>query len=140
MEESQQKVDTSFVRFEVFGEPPSKSNSYRIITLRNKAGKPHGSLAKSPELKKWEVNFGKQIPFEYRRLELAEDLHVTLDVYLSSHRKDLDNAAKGVLDCLQKGGVIKNDRLVTRLLMRKHIDRDRPRVKISIETDQTLLF
>ena len=49
----------------ITGKPPSKSNSYRIITLRSKGGIGHGSLAKTDALRAYENNFYLQ----YRKLQ-----------------------------------------------------------------------
>ena len=39
----------------IHGQPPSKSNCYRIISIKG-----HGSLAKTQALKKWEQSFFMQ--------------------------------------------------------------------------------
>lgn len=116
------------IEFTILGQAPSKSNCYKIIKL----GK-HASLAKTPTLKNYEISFITQIPGEYRELQLSEPMKVNLYVSFRSRRSDLDNAAKCILDCLQRGKVIKNDNMVYELHMYKSVDADNPRVLIRIE-------
>lgn len=113
--------------FTILGQPPSKSNCYRVVRIGG-----HGSLAKSKELKAYETLFSIQIPPWCRGRLLAEPMRVELDCYFKTMANDLDNAAKGVLDCLQQGEVIKNDNKVMELMMRKFVDKKNPRAEITI--------
>lgn len=122
------KMGKPVYEFIVMGQPPSKSNCYRIIKLGN-----HGSLAKTPALKAYESTFFTQVPGNIREINLTSELDITLHCFFSSKRPDLDNAAKAILDCLQKAKVIKNDNLVYKLLMTKAIDKLNPRVEIIIK-------
>jgi Holliday junction resolvase RusA-like endonuclease len=111
------------------GNPPSKSNSYKIITIYG-----HGSLGKTSALKKYERDFALQIPETCKnQLTACKWYRIYLAVYFDSNRQDLDNAAKIILDCLQKNEVIKNDRWVKFLGMAKYLDKTNPRVEIQIE-------
>lgn len=113
------------------GNTPSKSNCYKIISLRGKNGKSHGSLAKTPALKKYEESFlwqcgtgrGKMIDTPFK---------LELEVYYPSKRTDLDNSLKVILDCMQKAKMIKNDNLLAELHARKFIDKDNPRCEFTI--------
>jgi Holliday junction resolvase RusA-like endonuclease len=108
------------------GQVPSKSNSYKIG---------NGRLYKSADLKEYEVMFDWQIkvclPKNYKPVEVP--FEIWIEVYFQSNRSDLDNASKVILDCLQTSGVIKNDRLCSVLMMRKHIDKLNPRIEFRIE-------
>ncbi|GBR73975.1 endodeoxyribonuclease RusA family protein [Candidatus Termititenax aidoneus] len=111
------------------GNPPSKSNSYKIITIYG-----HGSLGKTPALKKYERDFELQVPATYKnQLTAYKWCRIYLAVYFDNNRQDLDNSAKIILDCLQKNEVIKNDRAVKFLSMEKRFDKINPRVEIQIE-------
>jgi Holliday junction resolvase RusA-like endonuclease len=111
------------------GNPPSKSNSYKIITIYG-----HGSLGKTPALRKYERDFALQIPETYKnQLTAYKWYRIYLAVYFDNNRQDLDNAAKIILDCLQKNEVVKNDRAVKFLGMAKYFDKTNPRVEIQIE-------
>lgn len=105
------------------GQVPSKSNGYRIANNR---------LFKSVELKSYEVNFEWQIK-KHLKESIDVPFQIWIDVYFQSNRSDLDNAAKVILDCLQTSGVIKNDRLCSVLAMRKHIDKENPRIEFEIK-------
>jgi crossover junction endodeoxyribonuclease RusA len=52
------------------------------------------------------------------RLEPGRNYGVTIDLYLSTRRKDADNIGKGILDGLQKMPGRWNDNQVNRLLIR----------------------
>lgn len=110
----------------IYGVPPSKSNCYRIITIRG-----HGSLAKTDAMRKWEKSFYMQCG-KYRDAMINNFFRLEIDVYFPSQRSDLDNALKGVLDCLQSCKAISNDRWCTEIHARKFIDKYRPRVEFTI--------
>lgn len=117
--------------FTIRGHVPSKSNSYKIITI---AG--HASLAKTKSLKEYENAFFLQCPF--RGLKLTSYFKLSMDVFYETMNPDLDNAFKIVLDCLQKPcEMIKNDNKCLELKSRKFIDKANPRVAITLETIET---
>ena len=88
----------------IYGSPPSKSNSYKVITING-----HGSLAKQAKLKDYEKSFYLQCD-KYRNKNFKSLFELDLDVYFDSQRKDLDGSFKIVLDCMQSCNAIKNDR------------------------------
>lgn len=109
----------------ILGQVPSKSNGYRIANNR---------LFKSIELKSYEVSFEWQIKKYTSENETVEvPFQIWIEVYFQSNRSDLDNSGKVILDCLQTSGVIKNDRLCEVLVMRKHIDKENPRIEFEIK-------
>ena len=109
----------------ILGQVPSKSNGYRIANNR---------MYKSIDLKSYEVSFEWQIKKYTKENECIEvPFQIWIEVYFQSNRSDLDNAAKVILDCLQKSGVIKNDRLCSILVMKKYIDKDNPRIEFEIK-------
>ncbi len=110
----------------IYGAVPLKSNSYRIITIHG-----HGSLAKTQATKKYEENFFMQCSL--RNLNIDKRFKLTMDVYFSSDRPDLDNSCKVVLDCLQSCKAIKNDRLCAEIVARKMSDKEQPRIEFLIE-------
>lgn len=107
------------------GQIPSKSNSYRIITIRG-----HGSLAKTKAAKDYQESFLTQIR-EYRDLEISELTYVA-KVYYDSRRPDLDGHLKMVLDCLQRAHAIVNDNKVLRIVCDKYVDKQDPRIEIML--------
>lgn len=116
----------------IHGNPPSKSNQYRVRAMVQKGKKPRAILYKSAELKSYEKSFIEEIP-ENCKVDMIGDLNMAVVCYFSSRRPDVDNAAKSILDCLQKGGVIRNDRSVMKLTLIKELDKDNPRVDIAIK-------
>lgn len=110
----------------IYGVPPSKSNCYKVVTIHG-----HGSLAKTSAMKEWERSFYMQCG-TYRDKMIKSYFKMEVDVYFPSQRSDLDNAMKGILDCLQACRAIDNDRWLVELHARKFIDKYRPRVEFTI--------
>lgn len=116
----------------ILGNTPSKSNCYRIITMKGKNGKSHASLAKTSALKKYEDSFYMQVG-KFRGIMIDEYFEFEVDVYYPSNRSDLDNSLKIILDSLQKSKVIKNDNKCTKIIARKFIDKENPRIEFKIK-------
>lgn len=109
----------------ILGQIPSKSNSYRIITIRG-----HGSLAKTAAAKAYQEYFLLQIR-DYKNKNIEEFTYIA-KVYYDSRRPDLDGHFKMVLDCLQRANAIVNDNKALRLVCDKYLDKENPRVEIMI--------
>lgn len=116
----------------IYGIIPSKSNCYKIITIGN-----HASLAKTKSLKDYEKSFYMQC--KSRDKMVSTFFEIRIDVYYPANRADLDNSLKAALDCLQVCKVIKNDNLCTAIVARKFIDKDKPRVEITLTPVQSIL-
>ena len=110
----------------IYGQTPSKSNCYHIVTISG-----HGSLAKTTHLKEYEKSFYLQCNF-YRNKEIKGLFELKIDVYNSSQRPDLDNAFKIVLDCLQGCKAIKNDRNCVKIVAQKFVDKENPRIEFEL--------
>lgn len=110
----------------ILGVPPSKSNSYRVITIKG-----HASLAKTTAMKKYEESFLWQVG-SIRGANIQGMFEFYIDVFFPSKRSDLDGCLKGVLDCLQKASVIKNDNNCCLIMARKFIDKENPRIEFRI--------
>lgn len=111
----------------ILGNVPSKSNSYRIVTING-----HGSLAKTAALKKYEESFAWQCN-KYRDKNISNPFELWIDVFYPSKRSDLDGVFKCVLDCLQRVKAIKNDNLAMKIVARKFIDKTNPRIEFHIK-------
>lgn len=107
------------------GKLPSKSNSYKIITF---AG--HASLGKTKALKDYENAFYLQCPC--RGADIGGWFALEVRVFHENNRPDLDNGLKILLDCLQSCKVIKNDRQCTEIHAYKFVDKNNPRVELTI--------
>ena len=110
------------------GQPPSKSNTYKIITING-----HGSLGKTTGLKTYESGFYLCVG-SYRNLNISGFFELHIRVYFSSMSNDLDNALKVVLDCLQYTKTIKNDNRCVKIIAEKFVDKYSPRIEFKIVT------
>lgn len=115
-----------YARQTIYGQPPSKSNSYKIITING-----HSKLGKTDATKKYEQDFFMQCSL--RKKGICKRFKLTIDVFFTSDRPDIDNSLKVVFDCLQSCGAIKNDRLCAEIHARKLIDKKNPRIEFEIE-------
>ena len=110
----------------ILGSVPSKSNCYRIVTIGG-----HSSLAKTSAMKAFEQKFYLQCG-AYRNRNINGFFELYADVYFQSNQPDLDNSLKGLLDCLQTCGAIKNDRNCVKIVANKFIDKTNPRIEFSL--------
>lgn len=115
--------------FTIHGQVPAKANGYKIIYING-----HPSVKKTKAMEEYEKSFYLQCP--YRGVNIEGYFKCTIDVYFKTLSSDLDNAAKGLLDCLQACKVIKNDNRCVELHMRKFKDAADPRCNITIEEIQ----
>lgn len=111
--------------FTVAGQVPSKSNRYRIVTV---AG--HATLAKTKATRAYEEAFFLQCPIRGAMIDTRFAL--TVKVYFTSDRPDIDNALKAILDCLQTCKAIKNDRLCAEIHAAKFVDKANPRTEVTL--------
>lgn len=90
-------------------------------------------LVKTEERRVWDRMMVEQFRAQWNlRLPIEEEVFLVLEVYLSANTMDVDNALKPVQDAMQEAGVLKNDRLVRRASITKHVDRHRPRVEVIV--------
>ena len=111
----------------IYGQVPSKSNFYRIVKVGG-----HATLTKTAALRKYESAFFLQCGL--RGQDIQEWFELEVDVYYASNRPDLDNALKVILDCLQQCKAIRNDRYCVRIVARKFVDKERPRIEFEVKT------
>lgn len=110
----------------IIGSIPSKSNNYRIVTIGG-----HGSLAKTKALKDYEKSFQLQCNL-YRNKNIEGAFELNVDVFYENNRKDLDNAMKVLLDCLQTIKAIENDRNCLKIVAQKFVDKVNPRIEFEL--------
>lgn len=111
----------------IYGTPPSKSNSYRII----KIGNIH-SLGKTAAMSKYEKDFYIQCNI-YRDANIEGYFELYMDVYYPNERSDVDGSLKAVLDCLQKVKAIKNDNKCVKIILRKFLDKKNARIEFILK-------
>lgn len=104
----------------IYGEPASKSNA-RIKTAR-------GAVIKSMKAMRYLEDFRRQVkpPAEM----FTEPVVMECTIYYRTQRPDLDESL--VMDGLQYGGVVKNDRLIREKHVFHAIDKENPRAEIII--------
>ena len=104
----------------IFGNPPSKSNGYKI------GGK---SFYKGDQVKNYERSFFLQ----YKKTKkIQSEFEAELTVYFRSKKSDLDGCFKIFFDCLQKVGAISNDNLCVSIIAKKMIDKINPRIEFTL--------
>jgi Holliday junction resolvase RusA-like endonuclease len=111
------------VRLILHGEPASKANSRRLVTIRGQA-----RLIKSQKALDYVAAVKRTYPPLVPLLE--GDLRMTADVYYASRRPDLDVSL--ILDALE-GIAYRNDRQVREMHLYHHLDRANPRAEITLE-------
>ena len=100
MKKMSNNKNESVYSFVVLGEPASKSNSRRLVTIK---GRP--AFIKSKKAIDYVKNFQKQCPAVNPLMEGY--LEVEMTVYYATRRPDLDESV--ILDCMQDK-IYKNDR------------------------------
>lgn len=93
------------------GRVPSKKNNYR----RGVSGRMFvaDKTAADIDALLWQLKRVTKIHFGW---PMTKPLSITLKFFVHADRQDLDNMITTMLDVLQKGGVIKNDRQVHMLM------------------------
>ena len=120
----QKTQQQNHVAFVVNGEPASKANSRRMVTIK---GSPR--LIKSKKALEYCKTFAEQCPQLDQPLE--GDLVVHLTIFYATRRPDLDESV--ILDEMQ-GKIYTNDRQVKEKHVYWQLDRDNPRSHIRVET------
>jgi|TARA_B100001093_G_scaffold212180_2_gene203651 hypothetical protein len=108
--------------FCILGEPASKSNSRRLVSIR---GKP--AFIKSKKAIEYLKLFNQQCPNPDEKF--TEDVRVDIIIYYASRRPDLDESV--ILDAMQ-GKVYQNDRQVKQKRIYWGLDKDNPRAIINV--------
>lgn len=73
----------------------------------------------------WEIR--SQLKFE----PLEGSVALTITFYFKNARMDIDNALKGLLDCMT-GLIYRDDRQIVELHVYKKIDKKEPRIEIKV--------
>ena len=112
----------------IYGQVPSKSNSYRAFSDKKGITR----VVKSSKIKQYEKSFFLQCNL-YRNLGIQNEFEFYADIFFQSNRSDLDGCTKVLLDCLQTIGAIKNDNKCVKVFLRKFIDSKNPRVEFILK-------
>ena len=109
--------------FIIHGEPASKANSRKLVTIK---GRP--AFIKSDKARKYVKQFDEQCP-QMGDSMFLDDVEVEMTVFYASRRPDLDESV--ILDCMQ-GFIYKNDRQVKRKIITWGLDKKNPRSEITV--------
>lgn len=107
----------------MFGEPASKANSRKLVTIR---GRP--AVIKSAKARSYVEAFSRQCPVLVP--PVTDDVEVEITIYYASRRPDLDESV--ILDCMQDR-IYKNDRQVkVKHVFWGGVDKGNPRADIVV--------
>jgi Holliday junction resolvase RusA-like endonuclease len=111
------------VHYTIYGEPASKANSRRLVTIGGRA-----RFIKSQKALDYVASLREQV----RPIKplMTGDLRMTAHIYYASRRPDLDVSL--ILDALQ-GISYENDRQIKEQHLHHHLDRENPRAVIILE-------
>lgn len=116
-----EQYDQTFV---IFGEPASKANSRRLVTIK---GRP--AFIKSAKANTYMEDFVRQAQAQAKVPPATGDVRVEVLIHYASRRPDLDDSV--ILDALQ-GIAYVNDRQVRQRLVYWGLDKDFPRAVIRV--------
>jgi Holliday junction resolvase RusA-like endonuclease len=134
------------ISFTILGQPCSKANSRKIVTLAKGKDHERTAVVKSKEALQYERDALRQIPPAFR-LRLEGPVAVTIRIFYASERPDLDESLildvlqdrwgllgiKGVNRTLSQAGVYRNDRQVREKHIYHGVDRANPRAEITVQ-------
>lgn len=129
MEEIIYTIYKQLAQFDIDGQPPRKSNQRQLVT-RGRGGKP--MFIKSKAARDYVENFSEKVPEKFKKKwgSLKDDLRVDIHVWYPDRRSDL--SVELILDCLEKAEVIKNDRYIREHHAYGHVDKENPRISITL--------
>jgi Holliday junction resolvase RusA-like endonuclease len=122
--EKRKSIDNDPCIITILGEPASKANSRRFVSI---GGKPR--FIKSKKALVYARDFDLQCPV--RRNLFEEDLSIAIKIYYRTRRPDLDESL--ILDLLQ-GKVFKNDRSIKSKYVEHGLDKEHPHSVIVISS------
>ena len=116
-------TDHNVIEFEILGEPASKANSRKLVTIK---GRP--AFIKSEKARKYVKSFKEQCP----KLDPLVDGNVSvwITIHYATRRPDLDESV--ILDAMQDL-IYANDRQVKEKHIFWGLDRENPRSEIKIQ-------
>ncbi|MDH6343160.1 Holliday junction resolvase RusA-like endonuclease [Parabacteroides sp. PFB2-12] len=112
----------------ILGQCIGKSNNY--LAVPGQSGERR--IIKNDKIRAYEKSFINQCQI-YKGRGISGRFKLSVTVWHSSVRFDLDNSLKTVLDCLQSVGAITNDSQCFAIQAEKRIDKNNPRIEYSIE-------
>ena len=102
-------------------------------TVNNLYGRLRRTVYKKPEVREWQNKTISYMRGEWKnRAAVTSEVEVRIIFTAKDHRKwDIDNRIKPLQDCLERAGVIKNDRQIESLqVRRKYGERESTEIQI----------
>lgn len=109
---------------------PSVNSYYRSVVFGRSV-----RVLLSKEGRTYQVAAAEAIVSQRQGEAITTPIRVELDIYMARRGSDADNRAKACLDALQHAGVIKNDRQICDLHLRRYYDRKNPRIVVRIHEE-----
>jgi Holliday junction resolvase RusA-like endonuclease len=119
-------IDRDPCSITILGEPASKANSRRLVTVRGRA-----MFIKSKKALDYGKSFKLQCPTRKDLYTKKQDLIVAMKIFYKTRRPDLDESL--ILD-LMEGMVYENDRQVKLKHIEWGLDKHNPRTLIVVST------
>ena len=119
-------IDNDPCYITIQGEPASKANSRRLVTVRGRA-----MFIKSKKALAYKKAFELQCPVRQDLYKKGQDLVVAMKIFYKTRRPDLDESL--ILDLLE-GFVYENDRQVKLKYIEWGLDKENPRTHIVISS------
>lgn len=121
-------------KFAIYGDPRTKKNSSRIVTMKNG----RAFLIPSKQYKEYESSFTKQAQEQHvQGLMIDYPCNIRCVYYMKTRRKvDLTNLLSASMDCMVSAGIIADDNCKIATAndgSRVHYDKEKPRVEITID-------
>lgn len=111
------------------GECPQSTNSLYRTTCNG--GHPNTYMTRKG--KRIKSDYVLEAQSQWSNNVTDEDIEIYIDFYFpTAHRRDIDNYFKIVLDSLE-GVVYEDDSQIQKMTVTKDIDRDNPRVEITVD-------
>ena len=111
----------------IHGQIIAKANHYQAVP--GKFGQKR--IIKDEIIRAYERSFMEQCKV-YRNRRISSRFRLFVRVWHSSERFGLDNSLKTLLDCLQRAGVITDDKLCYQIEAEKHLDKYHPRIEFAL--------
>ena len=101
------------------------------ITTNHAYATSGGRWYKTAKAKEWEDEAGWIVKKVWKRKPIQGEVSVSMQLFLKRDR-DIDGSIKSILDLFQRMGVYENDRQVISLTVDKFIDKENPRVEVTL--------
>ena len=122
----------SVLRLILPGNPLSQNRAYHIVVISPRGRKAHATLALTPEGEAYKTRiFARALEARPRGWAIGGVYDLECVYYFDSRRPDSDGPGKLTRDALE-GALYENDRQVRDFVQRKRLDREHPRLDITL--------